>query len=232
VSARRYIDDSFLAPGVAPEMLDQLWASGWRHQGHLFFRYNHCYMGGVLHDILPVRIPVAEFQPSKSQRRVMRRNEDVRFHITPAYFDDDIHEMFERHSARFTDNIPESIYSFFTSSPADTPCECHSLRVMLNGQLIGVSFMDVGETGSSSVYAIFDPDHADRSLGTLTLLKEIEHARNLGLTHLYPGYGTRQPSHYDYKWHFHPMQMLDWDSGEWIYADLKRLRPDGFATRS
>jgi leucyl-tRNA---protein transferase len=224
VSAKRYIDDSFLAPAVPPQVIDDLWANGWRHQGHLFFRYNHCYMGGQLHDILPVRIRVKYFTPSKSQRRVLRKNADVRWEIGPAYFDEATHEMFERHSERFEDNVPESIYSFFTNSPADIPCECHALRCMIGDQLIAVSFMDIGEEASSSVYAIFDPDYADRSLGTLTLLKEIEHAQELGLKLIYPGYGTRDPSHYDYKWRFNSMEVLDWEHSRWGLADLNKIR--------
>jgi leucyl-tRNA---protein transferase len=224
VSAKRYIDDSFLAASVTPEVLDELWSSGWRHQGHLFFRYNHCYMGGHLHDIMPVRIRVQYFQPSKSQRRVMRKNEDLTWEIGPAFFDDAVHDMFSRHSERFADNVPESIYSFFTYSPADTPCQCYSLRCSLGDQLLAVSFMDVGNKSSSSVYAIFDPDHADRSLGTLTMLREIELAKNLGLDLLYPGYGTREPSHYDYKWRFSSMEVLDWDIGSWQLADVKKIR--------
>jgi leucyl-tRNA---protein transferase len=205
-------------------MMDELWGSGWRHQGHLFFRYNHCFMGGKLHDILPIRIKLTDFCPSKSQRRIIQKNADLRWQIGPAFFDEETHDIFARHSARFSDNIPESIYSFFTATPADTPCECHCIRALLNGKLIAVSFMDVGLKASSSVYAIFDPDYADRSLGTLTLLRELDHARCIGLDWLYPGYGTREPSHYDYKWRFSPMQMLDWESGEWNPTDLTRLR--------
>jgi arginine-tRNA-protein transferase len=205
-------------------MMDELWATGWRHQGHLFFRYNHCFMGGKLHDILPIRIPLAHFVLTKSQRRIIRKNTDLRWQIGPAFFDEETHLMFERHSERFSDNVPESIYSFFTASPSDTPCECHCIRALLNGKLIAVSFLDIGLKSCSSVYAIFDPEYADRSLGTLTLLREIDHARSLGLNLLYPGYGTLEPSHYDYKWRFGPMQMLDWEKNDWRFATLPEIR--------
>lgn len=221
---KRYIDESFLIPQLGPEMLDELWSAGWRHQGHLFFRYNQCSIGQQMHDILPVRIRVADFTPSKSQRRVLRRNEDLQWEVGPAYFCPATHDIFQRHSARFKDNVPESIYSFFTRSPADTPCTCLSLRASHQGRLIAVSFLDVGHNTCSSVYAIFDPDYADRSLGNLTLLRELQLAQQLRMHYLYHGYGTREPSHYDYKLMFRALEVLDWDTGAWQPTDLPQLR--------
>jgi leucyl-tRNA---protein transferase len=224
VSEKRYIDEYFQLPLVPPDVADELWAGGWRHQGFNFFRYSHSPIQGYMHEIVPVRIRVADFTPSKSQRRVLRKNTDLKWEISPAYIDHAAHEIFHRHSSRFVENVPESLYCFFTRSPADTPCSCLSFRAYLDGRLIAVSFMDVGLNASSSAYAIFDPQYEDRSLGTLTLLKELEHSRQLGMHVLYHGYGTREPSHYDYKLRFAALEMLDWETGAWQPTHLQQLR--------
>ncbi len=212
---REKIDDVFAARQVPAEMMDRLWAAGWRHQGIVFYRYSETEMGAEHHYITPLRIDVPEFRLSKSQRRVLRRNEDVVSEFVVAEFDDEIHAMFTRHCERFTDNVPESLNNFFSHSPGDTPCVCLAQRVTFQGRLIAVSFMDVGDKAASSVYAIFDPDFADRSLGTYTMLKELEYAQQHALRWLYHGYATQAPSHYDYKKAFSAVESFDWETGLW-----------------
>ena len=215
------IDECGLAERVTGASMDALWSQGWRHQGKLFFRYSHCVMQGVEHDIIPLRIDLAQFQMSKSQRRVWRRNEDVRWVVEPAVLDDAMHAMFERHASRFDENIPTCLQDFLGSEPAHTPGECLAVKALLGDELIAVSFMDVGEQAASSVYAIFEPDHAKRALGTLTLLKEIDLARGAGMIYLYHGYGTRASGPYDYKKQFSPLEGYDWETRRW-----QEMKPD------
>lgn len=213
------IDEAFFATRVARMTMDELWATGWRHQGHLFFRYDACEMQGGWHQIVPVRIKVADFQMSKSQRRVWRRNADLRWEVVPAVIDEDTHEIFDRHRHRFSDNVPETIHCFFSERPQDLPCDCLSLRAYLGKKLVAVSFLDLGQNSTSSVYAVFDPDHSKRGLGTMTLLKELELSAATGMRHFYPGYATREASHYDYKKTFNALQGMDWPSYKWVDWD-------------
>lgn len=209
------IDDIFLTQHLLPEQMDEMWAAGWRHQGSLFFRYSHWPTAGVEHQIMPVRIDLSRFTPSKSQRRVRRKNEDLQWTISPTEIDQEMITVFEKHSTRFHENVPQSIFDFLGFSPATKPCECLMLKALLNGRMIAVSFMDLGERDVSSSYAIFDPEFSDRGLGTLTLLREIEHATSLGKRYLYHGYATRTPSHYDYKKTFNALESYDWATQTW-----------------
>lgn len=213
------IDEAFFATRVARMNMDELWAAGWRHQGHLFFRYDACDMQGEWHQIVPVRIKVADFQMSKSQRRVWRKNQDLRWEVRPAFIDEETEQMFQAHKQRFSDNIPETIFNFFSDRPHDLPCDCLSLRAFLHDRLVAVSFLDLGHHSTSSVYAVFDPEHGKRGLGTMTLLKELELTAADGRRFLYPGYATRESSHYDYKKTFNAMQGLDWASARWLDWD-------------
>jgi arginine-tRNA-protein transferase len=219
------IDDIFLTQHVAAAQMDELWATGWRHQGTLFFRYSHWPTEGVEHQIMPVRLNLATFTPSKSQRRVCHRNEDLTWKIGPMEYCDEMHDIFALHSTRFHENIPQSLYDFLGHAPATVPCECMMLKAMLGGRLIGVSFMDLGERDVSSSYAIFDPEHGKRCLGTLTLLKEIETARSLGKRYLYHGYATRTPSHYDYKKSFNALESYDWTANQWSPEKRHIIQP-------
>lgn len=212
------INEHFFARSVPPHLMDALWAAGWRHFGETFFRYSlqfdEASMGLQL--IQPLRIDLQRFAPSKSQRRVLNKNTDVRWEIIPARAGDDVQAMFQRHKQRFKSNVPETLFSFIAlENTATEPCECLEFRALLDDQLIAASFLAVGSTSSSSIYGLFDPDHSHRSLGALTMLKEIEHCRAAGHRFYYPGYATRESSAYDYKKRFNALEWLNWTTGEW-----------------
>jgi leucyl-tRNA---protein transferase len=196
-----------------PALMDALWAQGWRHFGPEFFRYSHTLGedGGLL-TIQPLRMPLDGFTLSKSQRRLYRRNEDAEVRVVPAMVDEEREALFLRHRERFTFNIPDSLRTFM---PAVQPCACVSVEVRVAGRLAAVSYLDVGAEAVSSVYAMFAPEESARSLGTLTLLEEIRWAAAQGKRWLYPGYATREPSHYDYKKQLRGLEYLDWQKG-WL----------------
>lgn len=213
-----YICDQFQADSVPPESMDRLWASGWRHFGGRFFRYSLQFdeVSGALQTIEPLRIDLSRFGPKKDQRRVLARNSDVRWEIIPARVDDDVQSLFQRHKQRFVSNIPESIFDFIArEEPSSRPCGCLEFRALLDGRLMAASFLAVGERSTSGIYGVFDPEFSARSPGVLTMLKEIEHSRERGFRHYYPGYATREPSAYDYKKRFAALEVLDWTTGEW-----------------
>jgi arginine-tRNA-protein transferase len=79
--------------------------------------------------------------------------------------------------------------------------------------LIGVTYLDIGQTATSAVYAMFDPAEAKRSLGILMMLRSIVFSRERGYRYYYPGYAYREPSAYDYKKRFMGLEYLDWTAG-------------------
>ena len=210
------IDEIGTLDHAPPGLMDRLWANGWRHFGNCFFRYSRMEAAdGEIQTIQPLRIPLADFSPGKSQRRILNRNRDVAISIVPAVVDDEREALFLKHRERFTTNVPESLRNFIPSRiPDRLPCTCLNVEVRLDGSLIAVSYLDVDVESVSSVYAVFDPVEQRRGLGTLTLLEEIRWARSQGKRWLYPGYATAEPSVYDYKKTFRPVEYFDWQ-GNW-----------------
>ncbi len=210
------LNQAFRCDAVPPELMDQLWASGWRHFGSTFFRYSHSPDADGVRTITPLRIDLERFAPSRSQRRVGRRNADLTHAFVPAQLSDEARSLFQIHKTRFKDNVPDDLDTFLSPEPARMPCACVECRVCLpDGRLIALSYLDLGAQATSAVYGIFDPAHARRSLGIHTMLLEIEHSRALGGRYYYPGYATLEPSPYDYKKQFAGLEQLDWESGEW-----------------
>lgn len=209
----QFINEEFYADDVRPEALDTLLADGWRHFGRHFYRYNLGIYQNELRRVLPLRIRVAEFEHSKSQRRTLRRNVDLTTEIGGSDITPEIHHLFHRHKQRFRTGIPDSIFDFIAFD-SESPTDCRSVMVWHEGKLAAASFFDVGRDSLSSVYAMFDPELADRRLGIFTMLKEIDYARELGQTFLYHGYAYDGESFYDYKKRFGAIEIFDWN-GSW-----------------
>lgn len=210
------INEEFYALEVSPRQLDFLLAEGWRHFGQHFYRYNLGLLSDEFRLVIPLRIRLADFKTSKSKRRILRKNDDLRTIIRPVEFDDEKLELFERHKERFDHGIPESIYSFLDKDAANTPCKTMEICVLTDdGKLLAVSYLDIAETSVSSIYAMFEPSESKRSLGILTMLYEIQYAIEIGKTYYYQGYAYEGVSFYDYKKRFNAVERFDW-FGNWI----------------
>jgi len=221
------LDDAFICDSVPAEVMDQAWATGWRHFGRQFFRYStQPASDGSLQTITPLRIDLASCTFTKSQRRVLSKNTDLRTEIVPAAIDAELRALFQRHKQRFTHNIPDTLETFLGPDPARGPCECRMVRVFDGPRLIAASYLDVGQHSASSVYGLFEPSDSKRSLGIFTLLLEIQHCRAAGLRWFYSGYATQEPSVYDYKKQFRSTQYLDWTTAAWL-----PLQGDGVSLR-
>lgn len=202
---------------ATPGMMDFLWSKGWRHFGQEFFRYSISFDEDGQRLIQPLRLDLAKFSPSKSQRRVLRRNADLTVKFVRASLHDEVCDMFQRHKERFVSNVPEQLANFLGEQPG-LLIACHECQVRDGERLLAASFMESSTTAGSGVYGIFEPEFTDRSLGIFTMLSEIQWCLDHGLKYYYSGYATREPSHYDYKKRFAGLEIFDWESGTWIAA--------------
>ena len=143
---------------------------------------------------------------SKSQRRVLKKNQDLQIVFRPIEITAEKENLFERHKGRFNHAIPDSLYDFLSFEPANVPCEALEVCVYENKKLLAASFFDVGATAVSAVYAMFEPIEFSRSLGIFTMLLTIEHASKIGKTFYYPGYAYEGNSFYDYKKRFSALE--------------------------
>lgn len=164
----------------------------------------------------PIRVPVERFRPSKSQRRVLRRNEDIEVELgLPSATQEklDLHNRFV--ATRF--NKGESVFKDLASYDlvfGDSPVTTREMRFRIKGRLVGLGLVDVMPDVVSSVYFYFDPDESRRSLGTFSALREIELARESGRAYLYLGYYIAACREMNYKSRFKPCEILQPD-GTW-----------------
>lgn len=198
------------ASSVSRSRMDELWSLGWRHFGPKFFRYSLMYQGGEWKRVINLRLDLTQWQPSKSQRRTLRANEDLQIDYLPAEPGEEERSLFHRHKVRFSDNIPDELSEFLGEEPNGCPGACLQVSARLEGELIAASFLDLGKEACSSIYGIFNPDETRRRLGIFTMMCEMLYAQEQGLKYYYLGYACLESSPYDYKKELRPLEVFDW----------------------
>jgi arginine-tRNA-protein transferase len=208
----------FVAFEVPPAGMDRMWSEGWRHFGWYFFRYRTAAHGGRTYHVVPLRVDLERFVLSRSQKRVLAKNRDARVVVRDATVTAEKKALFARHATRFAEDRPSSLLDFLSPMPASVPCTTREVAVYLDGRLAAVTFLDVGATSTSAVYAIHDPAEARRSLGIFMMLESIRYSREQGRRYYYQGYAYREPFAYDYKKRFSGLEALDWNGGWRAYT--------------
>ncbi|MCX4190140.1 arginyltransferase [Methylophaga sp. OBS3] len=169
---------------------------------------------------VPVRIKVQDFQPNRSQKRSLKRNQHVTINVHPADFNEAHYELYcrylqSRHPGGGMDHpTPHSYQQFLTSSWSDTGF----VEFFDKDQLIAVAVTDFVDCAASAFYTFFEPEMAERSLGTLAVLKQVELAKKQGLQHLYLGYWIEASPKMNYKTRFDALQYFN---GDWHDFDKK-----------
>ncbi len=209
----QFINEQFEADAVTAEQLDMLLADGWRHFGIYFFRYNLNIHKEDIVRVIPLRIRLADFKLSKTQKRVLRKNEDLTVEFAPIKITDEIESLFHRHKRRFDHGVPDSIYDFLSPDAANYPTVGFQITARdVDDKLLAKSFFDVAAESVSAIYGCFDPDETSRSLGIFTMLKVIDFATRNGKTFYYHGYAYDSESFYDYKKRFSGLEQFDWNN--------------------
>ncbi|MBK8554960.1 MAG: hypothetical protein IPL65_03920 [Lewinellaceae bacterium] len=79
--------------------------------------------------------------------------------------------------------------------------------------MLACSFIHLGQAAVSATYCFFEPERSKESLGSITMLREIEDAMAAGFRYYYHGYCYDVPSQFDYKRNFHGLEYMDWATG-------------------
>jgi arginine-tRNA-protein transferase len=202
-----YIDEMPMSESI----YTALQAQGFRRSESFVYR-PHCQNCSACQSI---RIPVHNFVPSKSQKRVLNK-------ATPF-------------SIKFSNKEKNSYYALFeryinekhkngVMYPADksqlksfTQCEWVEkvfIELYDEDKLIAVAICDVTLDSLSAVYTFYDPNYMTYSIGTLMILQQINLTKSIEKTWLYLGYYIQDCDKMNYKNKFTPYQIRKDD--QWI----------------
>ncbi|MCL2345685.1 MAG: arginyltransferase [Desulfobulbus sp.] len=164
---------------------------------------------------IPVRLPVAELQLKRHQRRALKRHADLRARELPLIFHDAHYALYNRYQhARhpgggMDDDSRDQYAQFLLHSCVDT----RLIEFSAAGIVRMVSLIDVLDDGLSSVYTFYEPDIPGSSFGIYNILWQRQQCLALGLPYLYLGYWIAASRKMAYKTDFQPIEGLL--AGQW-----------------
>ncbi len=191
---------------ISPPVYSELVRHGFRRSGTYTYR-PRC--AGCC-ACIPLRVPVGEFKPNRSQRRAWKQHTDLKvslhgLHDSLEYYELYLRYQRARHADGGMDNDDrESYQSFLLQSHVDTIL----VEFRLNDLLCMVSVIDMLSDGLSSVYTFFDPDLPRARLGVYNVLWQIELCRKIELDYVYLGYWIKNSRKMSYKSQYQPAEGL------------------------
>jgi arginine-tRNA-protein transferase len=207
----------------APGLNDALTQSGFRRSQTIAYRpaCESC------RACVSVRVLVNEFVETRSLRRIREINADLVGRAVPNQASSDQYSLFRsyvdaRHGDGGMADMSVLDYSMMVEdSHVNTRLVEYRRRgpnTAINGRgsgaLIAACLTDVLADGLSMVYSFYDPDEAERSLGTFMILDHLDRAQRLSLPHVYLGYWVEGSKKMAYKARFRPQERLGmsgWD---------------------
>lgn len=216
---REFVSDEDLPPMAFEAALNK----GFRRCGRYYYQPN---CPGCARCV-GFRLDVAVFAPTRSQRRVLARNQDLQLQVAEPRRTAAKDALYLRYQyAQHHQRPPRET----GPRPFDERQELHTMQVQMydhpestrelemwaGERLVGFGTLDVAVASVSAVYFVFDPEEGRRSLGTLNILASLEWTRQEGRRWLNLGFYIAGHSKMSYKERFGPSDRLDAATGRWV----------------
>lgn len=169
----------------------------------------------------PVRTITKQFKPSNSQRRIIKRNRDIKTISQPPIASIEQYNLFKRYLNNRHDDGNMSAMGFddYRLMVDESPVQSEIIEYRLanknsaNSKLLAVALCDILFDGISMVYSFFDPDYQLRSLGKFMILDQINRVKEAKLKYLYLGYWVSGSKKMNYKIEFKPLEYVKENNG-------------------
>lgn len=202
----------------APEINDILTHGGFRRSQSIAYR-PAC---EACRACVSVRVVVNDFTPSKTFKRIQKRNLDIVGQSKQPIPTGEQYSLFRHYlDSRHADGgMVDMTVLDYSMMVEDSHVRSRLIEYRLRGpdsfltgrgegSLLAVALTDILTDGLSMVYSFYDPEIArERSLGTFLILDHIERARRMGLPYVYLGYWVDGARKMDYKKRFMPQERL------------------------
>lgn len=205
----------------ANQLNDSLSKQGFRRSQNVLYRPTCADCSACL----SARIRVADFKPSKSQRRTINKNKYLKRGATSPWATEAQYELFREYlETRHADGGMADMDVFeFAAMIEETPIRTRVIEYYIPSEsgrpreLAATCLTDLLDDGLSMVYSFYKPDLIKDSLGTYVILDHIEIAREAGLPYVYLGYWVPGSPKMGYKARFSALEV--YQGGQWV--DLK-----------
>ena len=164
---------------------------------------------------MSARVVTATFEPSRSQRRILKRNQKLSREVKAPWATEEHFELFEKYlDQRHADGGMAGMDMFeFAAMIEETPVQSRVIEYYETDDdgekvLKAACLTDVLHDGLSMVYSFFDPDLKNRSMGAFIILDHIRMAREAGLPYVYLGFWVPGSQKMNYKANYRPLEVF------------------------
>ena len=161
---------------------------------------------------ISVRVITMEFKPSKSRRKVLKRNQDLQSSNQPPIVTQEQYTLLRSYlNSRHSDgSMVDMSFQEYQEMVESSAVETYLIeyRRIIDNKLYAVALTDRMSDGLSMVYSFFDSEEGSRGLGNFLILNHIQYCQENNLPYLYLGYWVEKSQKMAYKSRFGPMEML------------------------
>lgn len=202
--------------GGAKGLNDSLSQQGFRRSQNVLYRPTCLGCSACM----SARVLAADFEPSRSQRRTLKRNSALTREVKAPWATEEHYDLFEKYlETRHADGGMAGMDMFeFAAMIEETPVQSRVIEYCETNDegeqiLMAACLTDVLHDGLSMVYSFFDPSLKNRSVGAFIILDHIRMARQAGLPYVYLGFWVPGSEKMSYKANYRPLQVFK--NGEW-----------------
>jgi len=166
---------------------------------------------------VPVRVDTENFKPTRRQKRIIKRNQDLSARLVDSIHGDEYYSLYKRYISRRHhdgDMHPPSREQYESFLSAEWGVTQY-ISFNYANTVLAIMVVDVIDNGISAVYTFFEPDQSQRSLGSYAILWQIQYALNtLNLPYVYLGYWIQNCVKMNYKTQYQPIEYFS--NGQWV----------------
>ncbi|MDP5086789.1 MAG: arginyltransferase [Yoonia sp.] len=190
---------------MATKLNDSLSKQGFRRSQNVLYRPSCAECSACM----SARINVANFAPSRSQRRVEKRAAHLSRRATSPWATEEQYTLFREYldGRHATGGMADMDMFEFAAMVEETPIRSRLIEYSEGADLNAVCLTDILDDGLSMVYSFFDPALERLSLGTYVILDHIKIAQELGLPYVYLGYWVPGSPKMGYKAKFQGLEV-------------------------
>lgn len=216
---------------LSPESLDWYLGKGWYRMGANIFTTHFLFFNNRPYSAIWIRVDLQDFAFSKSQRKLLRRNEEL-FETTcgPRVIDQERNALYREYAHEFDGRLSSSINESLEDYNGETVFNTYetTVREKLSGRLVAASYFDLGEKTAASILGFYDPKMKSFSLGYYTMLLEIAYCLDNGMRYYYPGYVVPGYARFDYKLRLSKKsQYFELQTENWQAYDQEYIEANG-----
>ena len=201
---RKSFFEEYLLEDVSEVEFEYLLAHGMRHFGDYYFRpkCQDCY------ECIPLRVRTENFKMIRNQKRALATCKNVEVKIGAPQYTQEKFALYLIHKKRFSsqqDDVEDEQnfrLSFYVNTPFGIEFEYY-----LDGKLIGVALGDKTSQSFSAIYTFYQVPNKKMSLGTFSVLKQMEYALENRIKYFYLGYYIAENASLVYKASFRPNEV-------------------------